>query len=181
MIIRSKYENDVYQWNISYALMMKFPNMKVRFKFKNRRAGEKFDQKFIEDMNIEITKLRMLKGSEEDKLKVAKKMWWLPLWYHDWYQNADIFKPEAIKTGLDENNEFWCEAVDYGWRGVFWETNILPIFSELRNRAYGYTMSESAKREAIDLLREQINLSNEHKLPFCVLARSSRRYNQERS
>ena len=168
MIIRSKYENDVYQWNISYALMMKFPNMKVRFKFKNRRPGEKFDQKFIEDISLEFAKLRMLKGTEEDKLRAAKKMWWLPLWYHDWFQNADIYRPEAIKPWLDENDEFQCIMEDYGWRGVFWETGaVLPIFSELRNRAYGYnTMSESAKSEAIDLLREQINLSNEHHLPF---------------
>jgi nicotinate phosphoribosyltransferase len=167
MIIRSKYENDVYQFNISYALMMKFPNMKVRFKFKNRRAGEKFDQKFIEDINLEFAKLRMLKGTKEDKLRAAKKMWWLPLWYHDWFQNADIYRPEAIKVWLDENSEFQCIMEDYGWRGVFWETGaVLPIFSELRNRTYGYIMSESAKSEAIDLLREQINLSNEHHLPF---------------
>lgn len=57
MIIRSKYENDVYQFNISYTLMMKFLNMKIRFKFKNRRAGEKFDQKFIEDIKLDAIKL----------------------------------------------------------------------------------------------------------------------------
>ena len=167
MIIRSKYENDVYQWNISYALMMKFPNMKVRFKFKNRRPGEKFDQKFIEDIKLEFAKLRMLKGTEEEKLRAAKKMWWLPLWYHDWFQNADIYRPEAINPYLDENSEFQCIMEDYGWRGVFWETGaVLPIFSELRNLAYGYTYDKMNESEAIELLREQINLSNEHKLPF---------------
>jgi len=167
MIIRSKYENDVYQWNISYALMMKFPNMKVRFKFKNRRPGEKFDQKFIEDIKLEFAKLRMLKGTEEEKLRAAKKMWWLPLWYHDWFQNTDIYRPEAINPYLDENSEFQCIMEDYGWRGVFWETgSVLPIFSELRNLAYGYTYDKMNESEAIELLREQINLSNEHKLPF---------------
>lgn len=166
MIIRSKYENDVYQWNISYALMMKFPNLKVRFQFKNRLPGESFDQKFIEDVKDEVAKLRTLTVSEDEKLKVAKKLWWIPLWYHDWFQNADIFKPEAIRVGLDYKNEFECIAEDYGWRGVFWETNILPIFSELRNRAYGFTADKMNEKEAIDLLREQINLSNEHHLLF---------------
>jgi len=166
MIIRSKYENDVYQWNISYALMMKFPNMKVRFKFKNRRSGEKFDQSFVDEIKSEFSKLRELKGTEEEKLKVAEKMWWLPLWYHDWYQNADIFRPEAINPYLDENGEFQCIMEDYGWRGVFWETNVLPIFAELRNKVYGYSMTESAEKEALDLLREQISLSNEYGLKF---------------
>ena len=166
MIIRSKYENDVYQWNISYALMVKFPNLKVRFKFKNRRPGEKFDEKFLEEFKLELTRLRMLKGTNEEKVMAAKKLWWLPLWYHDWYQNADIFIPEAINPYLDENGEFQCIMEDYGWRGVFWETNVLPIFSELRNKHYGYTYDKINASESIEMLREQINLSNEHKLLF---------------
>ena len=43
MIIRSKSENDVYKWNMSYLMMMLFPNLRVKFKFVNRRKGEKFD------------------------------------------------------------------------------------------------------------------------------------------
>ena len=91
MIIRSKYENDVYQWNISYALMMKFPNLRVRFKFKNRREGEKFDQSFLDDLKVELSRLRELQATSEMRDQVAHKLWWIPGWYFDWYQNADIF------------------------------------------------------------------------------------------
>ena len=162
MIIRSKCENDVYKWNMSYLMMMKFPNMKVRFKFKNRRPGEKFDQKFIEDMRLELTKLRMLKLSDAEKAFMKKNFWWIPGWYFDWYQHADIFRPEAVKMWLDENSEFQCEVEDLGYIVTFWETNILPIFAELRNRAYGYTYDKMNESEALELVREQINLSNEH-------------------
>lgn len=165
-IIRSKYEQDVYQWNISYALMVKFPNLRVRFKFKNRNKGEKFDSKFLEDLKIELTKLRMLKGTEEMKNAAAKKMWWLPLWYHNWYRDADIFIPEAIHPYLDNESEFQCYAEDYGWRAVFWETNVLPIFTELRNRHYGYTYDKMNEAEALDLLMDQIELSNKNQLKF---------------
>ena len=166
MIIRSKSENDVYKWNMSYLMMMKFPNMKVRFKFKNRRPGEKFDQKFIEEMKLELAKLRTLKLSNLEKNFMKKNFWWIPGWYFDWYQNADIFRPEAVKMWLDENSEFQCEVEDYGYIVTFWETNILPIFSELRNRAYGYTYDKMNESEALELVREQINLSNEHQLKF---------------
>ena len=166
MIIRSKCENDVYKWNMSYLMMMKFPNMRVRFKFKNRRPGEKFDQKFIEDMKLELAKLRMLKLSDAEKTFMKKNFWWIPGWYFDWYQHADIFRPEAVKMWLDENSEFQCEVEDLGYIVTFWETNILPIFAELRNRAYGYTYDKMNESEAIELVREQINLSNEHQLKF---------------
>jgi hypothetical protein len=55
---------------------------------------------------------------------------------------------------------------DLGYIVTFWETNILPIFAELRNRAYGYTYDKMNESEAIELVREQINLSNEHQLKF---------------
>ena len=166
MIIRSKSENDVYKWNMSYLMMMKFPNMRVRFKFKNRRPGEKFDQKFIEDMKLEITKLRMLKLGDQEKAFMKKNFWWIPGWYFDWYQHADIFNPDSIRIWLDENSEFQCEVEDLGYIVTFWETNILPIFAELRNRAYGYTYDKMNESEALELVREQINLSNEHQLKF---------------
>lgn len=166
MIIRSKYENDVYQWNISYFLMLKFPRMRMRFKFMNRTPGEKVDKKFLEDFGMEMVKLRNLKGTEEMKMAAARKLWWISLWYHDWYQNADIFRPEAIKPWIDENDEFQCYAEDYGWRVVFWETNVLPIYTELRNRLYGYTQDKINEAESLEKLVDQIELSNAHQLPF---------------
>lgn len=165
-IIRSKYEQDVYTFNHALVLMTKFPNLRVRLKFKNRTPGEKVDKKFLEDMKMEFTKLRMLKVSEEMKNKAAKKMWWIPLWFHNWYKDADIFLPEAIYPSIDENDEFQCYAEDFGWRAVFWEINVLPIYAELRNRLYGYSMTEAQKSEALDLLMDQIELSNKNQLRF---------------
>ncbi len=166
MIIRSKAENDVYKWNMSYLMMLMFPNMKVRFKFKNRTPGEKFDKKFIEDVKLEFAKLRSLQLPDDQKEFMKKSFWWIPGWYFDWYQHADIFRPEAVNPYLDENNEFQCYAEDFGYIATFWETNILPIFSELRNRTYGYTYDKMNEKESIDLLREQIDLSNRHHLDF---------------
>lgn len=166
MIIRSKAENDVYKWNMSYLMMLMFPNMKVRFKFKNRTLGEKFDKKFIEDIKLEFAKLRSLQLPDDQKEFMKKSFWWIPGWYFDWYQHADIFRPEAVNPYLDENNEFQCYAEDFGYIATFWETNILPIFSELRNRTYGYTYDKMNEKESIDLLREQIDLSNRHHLDF---------------
>ena len=165
-IIRSKYEQDVYTFNHALVLMTKFPNLRVRLKFKNRTPGEKVDKKFLEDIKLEFSKLRMLSVSEEMKNAAAKKMWWIPLWFHNWYKNADIFLPEAIHPYLDEESEFQCYAEDYGWRAIFWEINVLPIYSELRNRLYGYSMTEAQKSEALDLLMDQIELSNKNQLKF---------------
>ena len=36
MIIRSLLENDVYKWNMAYAIMMKYPFAETVFKFKDR-------------------------------------------------------------------------------------------------------------------------------------------------
>ena len=47
MIIRSKAENDVYKWNMSYLIMRLLPNLEVEFNFQNRKNGEKLDQAFV--------------------------------------------------------------------------------------------------------------------------------------
>lgn len=167
MIIRSKLENDVYKWNMSYLMMLKFPNMRVRFRFKDRKENkEKFDQKFIEEFRLELAKLRTLRLNDSEKAFMKSKFWWIPGWYFDWYQAADIFDPETIQVFLDENGEFQCIAEGPGYQVTFWETVILPIYSELRNRALGYTLDRINKQEALELVREQINLSNKENLVF---------------
>lgn len=165
-IIRSKSENDVYKWNMSYHLMLMFPNMKVRFKFKNRRPGEKFDQAFLKDVEGELAHLRMLILSNQEKEFMKKSFWWIPGWYFDWYQSADIFNPEYVKVWLDENQEFQCTVEGPAYMATFWETNVLPIFSELRALHYGYVPSEEQKKQALELVKDQISLSNSEGLGF---------------
>lgn len=164
MIIRSKSENDVYKWNMSYLMMMLFPNLRVKFKFVNRRKGEKFDEKFLEMMKLSVFSLRSLVLSDAEKKFMKMRFWWIPGWFFDWYQHADIFNPDNVKMWIDENGEFQMEVEDFGYIVTFWETVLLPIFSENRNKFYGYTSHNEA--ESMEILAEQIELSNKHQLLF---------------
>ena len=166
MIIRGKIENDTYKWNMSYLLMTKFPELEVEFEFKNRNKGEQFGQDFIEELRTELSNLQNLKMTPNEKKFIASQMYWIPDWYFEWYQGASIFGPDSVKydIGLDENNELYIKATGKGYKVTFSETVILPIFTYLRNRYYGYnTMNES---EAIDILENQIELSNKNRLYF---------------
>lgn len=166
MIIRSKSENDVYKWNMSYLMMTRFPNLKVRFKFKNRRNGEKFDQKFVDEMWKEIKELQKLTLPDNQKQFMKKAFWWIPGWYFDWFQHANIFDPGYLKMGLDGDGEFYAYPEGPGYIITFWETNFLPIFSEVRNRVMGYTIDRANTKEALELLKEQISVSNQYTLGF---------------
>lgn len=53
MIIRSLLENDVYKWNMSYAIMKTYPFAETVFKFKDRK-NEVFDQDFVDQFNLEV-------------------------------------------------------------------------------------------------------------------------------
>lgn len=165
-IIRSKSENDVYKWNMSYLMMVMFPNMDVRFKFKNRKKGEKFDLGFMDLVDRELNKLRELTLSNEEKEFMKKSFWWIPGWYFDWYQHADVFNPSYYKIWLGEDGSFNCIVEGPGYMATFWETNVLPIFSELRAQYYGYTMTQEQEEKALKALRDQILLSNSEGLGF---------------
>ena len=73
MIIRSKAENDVYKWNMSYLIMRLFPNLEVEFKFQNRKKGEKFDQDFVDAIKLEIQKLDFLALNDNEKEFMKRK------------------------------------------------------------------------------------------------------------
>ena len=165
MIIRSKAENDVYKWNMSYLIMRLFPNLEVEFKFQNRKKGEKFDQDFVDAIKLEIQKLDFLALNDNEKEFMKRKFWWIPGWYFDWYQSARIFNPDYYTVELDENGELVMLAKGPGYIITFSETVLLPIFSELRARYFGADIRVNQK-EAEEKLIEQIELSNQNQLLF---------------
>lgn len=164
MIIRSKSENDTYKFNMSYLMMVMFPKLETEFTFQNRNKDEKFDQDFVDALGMEIERLKMLSLTEDEMKFMQKEMYWIPSWYFEWYKNADIFNQD-IEVGLDKDGRLIIKSRGLGYKNTFLETNILPIFSALRNKYYGYD-KDFNRTEAMDRLKEQISLSNDKKLYF---------------
>lgn len=163
MIIRSLLENDVYKWNMSYAIMKTYPFAETVFKFKDRK-NEVFDQDFVDQFNLEVESLCTLRLKPEEKKFLIAKFYWIPKYFFDWFENFK-FDSSNLKVWLDDEKHFCMESRGLAYENEFWEVPLLAIFSELRTRYRGFDKKFN-RAEALEILNGQIALSNENQLYF---------------
>lgn len=164
MIIRSLLENDVYKWNMAYAIMMKYPFAETVFKFKDRN-NEVFDESFIEKFNLELASLSMLRLKADEKAFLIKRFHWIPRFFFDWFETFKFKPKEQVKVWLDEEGHFNMESTALAYENEFWEVPLLAIFTELREEYVG-RRAKLNMAEVLERAEAQIELSNEKQLYF---------------
>jgi nicotinate phosphoribosyltransferase len=117
MIIKSLLENDVYKWNMSYAIMKTYPFAETVFKFKDRK-NETFDQDFVDQFNLEVESLCALRLKPEEKKFLVSKFYWIPKYFFDWYENFK-FDSSNLKVWLDEDKHFCVESRGLAYENEF--------------------------------------------------------------
>ena len=162
-IIKSLLENDVYKWNMSYAIMKTYPFAETVFEFKNRK-DEKFNEDFVDEFKLEVSKLCTLRLKPEEKSFLLNKFYWIPKYFFDWFEGFK-FDDSKLEVWLDEEDHFHVKSIGLAYENEFWEVPLLAIFSELRTRFFGFDKRKN-NAEVLERLDEQIAMSNENSLWF---------------
>ena len=163
MIIRSLLENDVYKWNMSYAIMKTYPFAEAVFKFKDRN-NEVFNENFLEDFTLELHKLAMLRLGANEKAFLIKSFYWIPKWFFDWFETFK-FDPSKVRAWLDSEGHFQCEVEGLDYEVEFYEVPLLAIFTELREKFTG-RFDKLQESDYLERAAAQIELSNREGLYF---------------
>ena len=161
MYVKSILDTDLYKFTTSYAYMKLFPDAEGTFTFCDR-ANTVYDEKFIELVKIELAHLSMLKLTDEEFKFVCENIRFIPQCYWEWLNNFN-FDFNKIKIELNHENHLNIEVTDKLYKVTLYETPILAIVSEARNKWLGYSANlEFVKQK----LEQKIQLSNEHQLKF---------------
>lgn len=161
MCVKSILDTDLYKFTTSYAYMKLFPDAEGTFEF-NDRANTEYDEDFIKQLRIEFASLGMLSLDEKEFNFVCNEIRFIPQFYWEWLKSF-TFDFNKINVYLDRNKHLRISVTDKLYKVTLYETPILAIVSEIRNKWLGYSANiEEVKSK----LESKIALSNEHKLKF---------------
>ena len=161
MCVRSILDTDLYKFTTSYAYMKLYPEAEGTFEFCDR-ANTVYDKAFLDMINTEFAKLSMLHLLPEEFKFVCNEIRFIPQHYWEWLTSFR-FRFEDIKASLDEEGHLRINVTDKLYRVTLYETPILAIVSECRNKWLGYTFIMDDMLKKLD---DKIALSNAHQLKF---------------
>lgn len=174
-IIMSALDTDLYKFSMSYAYQKLYPEAEGKFAFTDRQ-GTEFDEKFVQDLHMELANLSHLKltDGEYKWLTVDHAIPYIPDCYWEWYKGFR-FEPDRIKVWLDEKKHLHIEVVDAMYKVTLYEVPILAIVGEMRNKYLGLYGSTE---KLMDILDEKIAYANENGLKFSEFG-TRRRYSAQ--
>ena len=161
MCIKSILDTDFYKFSTSYAYMKLFPHAEGTFTF-NDRDNTEYDEKFVEMLQLEIASLGMLKMSTEEFDFVNREIRFIPQVYWEWLKGFQ-FNPGKIHAYLDTEKHLHIEVTDKLYKVTLYETPILAIVSEIRNKWLGNTIN---MMEVVRRLEPKVTISNQNQLKF---------------
>lgn len=161
MYIKSILDTDLYKFTTSYAYMKMFPDAEGTFTF-NDRAKTAYDEEFIELITQAFASLSMLSLSKDEFDFVKSNIRFIPTCYWEWLSSFK-FDFNKIQVRLDDAKHLHIEVTDKLYKATLYETPILAIVSETRNKWLGYKANMEQVKER---LMEKIHLSNTHSLKF---------------
>ena len=153
-------DTDLYKFSTSYAYMKLYPEAEGTFSFCDRN-NLKFDDLFVELIEMEFTKLCQAGLTYAEQQWCEKYIPYIPKIYWEWLRGFH-FDYDKIIVWLDDEKHLHIEVTDNLYKVTLYEVPILAIVSELLIKKQGPINIS----DAIDKLDEKINLANEHGLKF---------------
>ena len=172
-IIKSILDLDLYKLTMQFAVIQKFPNQIVRYKF-NDRNGISYPKGFDKAVMKEVKLMKKLKLTNDEKNYLTKTLGhFLPPTYID-YLAGYKFDPSEVNVTLDKDNKLQILIEGYWYKTILWETMLMSIISELyfklTNQIF-YINTDAIKTHDLD----KLNLMIEHNAFFADFG-SRRRY-----
>ena len=136
MCINSIFDTDLYKLTTSYAYMKLFPEAEGTFTFCDRDNTE-YNEDFLELLKLELANLSMVRMTKEE-LNWSKNIRFIPAFYFEWL-NQFRFDFNKIQLRLDDAHHLHINVTDKLYKVTLYETPILAIVSEVRNRWLNHT------------------------------------------
>ena len=161
MYVKSILDTDLYKFTTSYAYMKLFPDAEGTFEFCDR-ANTVYDEKFIEMITMEFAALSSLKLTDDEFKFTCNEIRFIPMCYWEWLKSFQ-FDLKKIIPSLDKDGHLQISVTDKLYKVTLYETPILAIVSEARNKWLGYAANAA---DIQNKLEQKIAMSNEHQLKF---------------
>lgn len=161
MIINSLLSNDLYKFCMQWAVIQKFPNVPVQYKFINR-DDRKFTREMCYEIEAQIIEMDNL-GLRSDEIAFLNKACpFLPAAYID-FLSGYTFNSTEVKVYHTSSDQLQINISGYWHSTILWEVPIMAIVSEVYNKhnKVDYDLFiEKTRKKALWLKENKIKFSD---------------------
>lgn len=130
MIINSLLDTDLYKLTMGQVALFSFPNLKVKYKFYDRKDTI-YPIGFAEKLKKSVIAMELIKLSKNEKDFLKNKCGkYLTPAYID-FLNGYQFDSNEVDISQDENGYLSINIHGYWYRTIYWEVPLLALISEL--------------------------------------------------
>lgn len=129
-MIKSMIDNDLYKLSMGHAVLRKHPNLRVSYKFTDRRAKGAWTPAAVKELKRRIKAMAKLALTREERSFCETQMPWINRSFWD-YLAAYRFDPSEVTVTLDAKRNLQIQIAGLWCRTIFWEVPILALVCEV--------------------------------------------------
>jgi nicotinate phosphoribosyltransferase len=152
-IINSILDNDLYKFSMQNAVLQKFPDLKVKYSFKDRN-NIVYPVGFEHRIRHKLAEMSLL-HLKPDEEKFLQSIKYFPRSYVDFLRGYR-FNPNEVDVFLDVERHLHVKINGYWFSTILWEVPILAIISELYYEETNQTPSWYYERD-LNKMKEMEN------------------------
>ena len=129
--LRSILDNDLYKFSMGNAVNLKYPDVKVKYRFTDRAAKGKWNQNAVRVLKKLIQEMRQMALTPEERAECLKRFPWIHHLYWDLHLAAYRYDPSDVTVWLDKDKNLQIEIKGLWSRTIYWEVPVLALVSEV--------------------------------------------------
>jgi nicotinate phosphoribosyltransferase len=146
---RSILDNDLYKFSMGNAVLQRHPNIRVCYRFTDRRARGNWTEEALSVLQRRINEMARLKLTPAERTYCETTLPWINRAFWDFLANYR-FDPSEVKVWLDGKNNLKLEIRGLWCRTIFWEVPLLALISEVYYEYIDTNWSEDGQVEKME-------------------------------
>jgi nicotinate phosphoribosyltransferase len=148
-------DNDLYKLSMANAVLRKHPNLRVAYKFTDRKGKGKWTKEAVKELERRIKAMKKLALTREERQYCESQMPWINRTFWD-YLAAYRFDPKEVKVSLDKHNNLQISIRGLWCRTIFWEVPLLALTCEVWYEMIDTNWSEDGQEEKMEAKAQRL-------------------------
>lgn len=119
-------DDDLYKFSMAHAVLRKFPNTRVTYRFTDRKAKGKWTPEALAVLQRLVNYMSTLALTAEERAYCETKLPWINRMFWDWLA-AYRYDPAEVRIWLDEKNNLQMEISGLWGRAILWEVKLMYL------------------------------------------------------
>lgn len=144
--IRSMLDNDLYKFSMANAVLRLFPNLRVTYRFTDRRGKGLWTPAALKELKRRINAMSELALTGEERQFCEREMPWINRTFWDFLENYR-YDPSEVRVWVDRKHNLQMEIKGLWGHAIFWEVPLLALTCEVFYEMIDTNWSEEGQEE----------------------------------